>query len=156
MGERTQGTLFRPEFNHAVRVEAARSGVTSDAGAILLREVAERLGLPAAFRGLLDHRRQYLVTHPLVELLLTRVLLLAQVWRDQDDADLLRDDPAFRLAVSTRRGTAPLEEAEIALTPEGLASQPTFSRMQGVLAQREPDSQVGGVTTSGWCGSLFG
>jgi len=136
MGEQVQSTLFRPEFNRAVRIEAARSGVTDDAGALVLREVAERLGMPSAFARLLDHRVSHLVTHPLVELVMTRVLLLAQGWRDQDDADALRDDPAFRLAVSTRRGAAPLEEPESALTPDGLASQPTLSRMQGMLASQ--------------------
>lgn len=133
MGERNQGTLFRPDFNRAVRVQASSSVVTGDAGALVVREVADRLGYAEAFARVLDHRAQHLVTHPLVELVMTRVLLLAQGWQDQDDADLLRHDPAFRLAVSTRRGTAPLEEAETALTPDGLASQPTLSRMQAML-----------------------
>ncbi len=133
MGEQQQGTLFRPDFNRAVRVQASTSVVTGDAGALVLREVADRLGYREAFGRVLDHRVQHLVTHPLLELMMTRVLLLAQGWHDQDDADLLRHDPAFRLAVSTRRGTAPLEEAETALTPDGLASQPTLSRMQGML-----------------------
>jgi hypothetical protein len=136
MGERAEGTLFRPEFNRAVRVEAARSAVTDDAGALLLREVAEQLGYDELAASLLDHRAQHLVTHPLTELVLTRVLLLAQGWRDQVDADALRDDAALRLAVSTRRGAAPLEAAATALTPEGLASQPTLSRMQGMLASK--------------------
>jgi len=35
--------------------------------------------------------------------------------------------------VSTRRGTSPLEEAETLRTPDGLASQPTLSRMQSML-----------------------
>lgn len=134
MGERDERTLFRPEFNRSVRVEAARSAVTDDAGALLLREVAEFYGYDKVAASLLDHRVPHLVTHPLTELVLTRVLLLAQGWRDQDDADALRDDAALRLAVSTRRGTAPLEAAETALTPSGLASQPTLSRTQGMLA----------------------
>lgn len=134
MGEPEQRTLFRPEFNRAVRVEVARSAVTDDAGALLLRELAGQLGYDRIAESLLDHRAQHLVTHPLQELLLTRVLLLAQGWRDQDDADALRDDAVLRLSVSTRRGTSPLETAETALRPEGLASQPTLSRMQGMLA----------------------
>ena len=133
MGEQQQGTLFRPEFNRAVRVQASASIVTGDAGALVLREVADRLGFRQAFARALDHRVQHLVTHPLVELMTTRVLLLAHGWHDQDDADLLRDDPTFRLAVSTRRGPAPLMEAETAQTPDGLASQPTLSRMQAML-----------------------
>lgn len=134
MGELVEGTLFRLNFNRAVRVEAARSGVTEDAGALLLREMGVRLGYVALAESLLDHRAQWLVTHPLPELVLTRILLLAQGWRDQDDADTLREDAALRLAVSTRRGTAPLEEPTTSLTPDGLASQPTLSRMQAMLA----------------------
>lgn len=133
MGERAEGTLFRPDFNRSVRIEVARSAVTDDAGALLLREVAERLGVPQALGRLLDHRKASLITHPLVELVMTRVLLLAQGWQDQDDADALRDDPAFRLAVSTRRGPGPLETPDNARTPDGLASQPTLSRMQSML-----------------------
>lgn len=70
------------------------------------------------------------------------VNLLAQGWRDQDDADRLRDDPAFRLAVSTRQGDAPLRPqlpnpaAHIVGggIPDGLASQPTLSRLAANLA----------------------
>jgi len=154
MGEREQGTLFQPEFNRSVRVESARSGVTSDAGVLLLREVAERLGLPAALGALLDHRREHLVTHPLLELVMTRVLLFAQGWRDQDDADLLRHDPALRLAVSTRRGTAPLEDAEAARTPEGLASQPTLSRVQAMLGSIFNRRQLDGVLLDRACARI--
>lgn len=133
MGEQVNSTLFRPDFNKAVRVDASRTALTADAGAILLREVADRLGLPAALSRVVDHRRQDLITHPCVELLMTRVLLLAQGWRDQDDADKLRHDPALRLAVSTRRGTAPLTVPKAPFTPNGLPSQPTLSRMQGMI-----------------------
>ncbi len=136
MGERAEGTLFRPEFNRSVRVEAAPSALTEDAGAILLRTVADRLGLPGALARVLDHRVKHLVTHPLVELLTTRILLLAQGWRDQDNADELRNDPALRLAVSTRTGTAPLQHPDTTRTPDGLPSQPTLSRMQGMLGSQ--------------------
>lgn len=151
MGEHQQGILFRPEFNRAVRVQASASVVTGDAGALVLREVADRLGFPEAFARVLDHRVQHLVTHPLLELVMTRVLLLAQGWQDQDDADLLRHDPAFRLAVSTRRGTAPLEEAETALTPDGLASQPTLSRMQAMLGSAHNRRQLGDALAERAC-----
>lgn len=133
MGEQRQGTLFRPDFNRAVRVEASSTAITGDAGALIVREMAERLGYAGLWRRLLDHRVRHQVTHPLPELVMTRVTLLAQGWRDQDDAGLLRHDPAFRLAVSTRRGTAPLAVPETSRTPDGLASQPTLSRMQSML-----------------------
>src|SRR3712207_9112527 len=71
-----------------------------------------------------DPRQPHLVTYPLAELLRTMLVLFAQGWRDQDDADGLRLDPALRCAVAGARGTTPLAEGA------HLASQPTLSRLQ--------------------------
>ena len=133
MGE-AKDSVFRPEFNGAVSVEEAAESLTEDAGALMLREVADKLGVRGLLGNLLDHRVQHLVTHPLEELVLTRVLLMAQGWVDQDDADALRDDAALRMAVSSRRGDRPVQPARTALEPEGLPSQPTHSRTQAMLA----------------------
>ena len=132
MGER-QGILFRTTFNRSVRVEASKTPLTEDAGALPLRDVADSLGLRRVAGSLVDHRVQSRITHPLAELLLSRVLLLAQGWRDQDDADTLRDDPAFRVAVSERGGDRSLLPAERSREPDGLASQPTQSRLTAML-----------------------
>ena len=48
MGERPESTLFQPTFNRAVRVEAARTELTEDTGALVLREAAVQLGLVGA------------------------------------------------------------------------------------------------------------
>jgi hypothetical protein len=140
-------TPFWAEFNGSLRIEARAERLTSEAGAVILREVVERLGVvPWMVERLRDPRNPRLVTHPLAELLHTALLLIAQGWRDRDDADALRDDAALRLAVSTRRGISPLlspEREEGAApsknppAPEGLASQPTLSRLVRVLAGEE-------------------
>ena len=144
MGEEL--SLFQPEFNGSIRVEARAERLTSEAGAVLLREVLERLGITRWLAGrLVDSRKPELVTHPLSELLNTSLLLLGQGWRDQDDADVLRDDAVFRLAVSGRRGISPLqsrtaEEREKNHNPEvpdGLASQPTLSRAVRMLSSEQ-------------------
>jgi hypothetical protein len=142
MGEEL--SLFRADFNRSLRIESRQERITGDSGAILLREVVERLRLGQWLEDrLYDPRNPVLITHPQIELVTTSLLLLAQGWRDQDDADLLRNDPVFRLAVSNRRGIAPLEmrprEAGKSLdhnpaVPDGLASQPTLSRLHRVLA----------------------
>ena len=99
MGEKD--TLFRAEFNRSLRIETREERITGDSGAILLREVMERLGLGRWLQDrLVDPRNPLTITHPQIELINTAVLMFAQGWRDQDDADLLRDDPVFRLAVS--------------------------------------------------------
>lgn len=135
MGE-AQRTLKGLQFNAAIRVETREERLTDGAGALLLRETFERSGVGRFLRDRLqDPRKQDAITHPLGELLLTRVELLALGWQDQDDADLLRNDPALRLSVSDRRGDAPLrndpeyEGAANPPVPQGLASQPTQSRL---------------------------
>ena len=134
MGEE-QGTLFRLDFNRSLRVEARRERLTSDAGAVLLRELLERLGFPALVRRhLQDLRDRVRITHDFLELMLTQVLLLAQGWTDQRDADLLRQDAALRLAVSLRGGTTPVRGG-VRGAASGLASQPTFSRLLSMLAE---------------------
>lgn len=133
MGE-LQCTLFQPDFNRSIRVEARGERLTADAGALLLRELSHRTGLTSLLgRELVDTRDGSRITHPLLELLLTRILQDAQGYPDQLDANLLRHDPAFRLAVSERRGTRPLLPAR-GLEPEGLASQPTHSRTLDMLS----------------------
>ncbi len=145
-------TPFWTEFNGSLRIESRAERLTSEAGAIILREVVERLGIvPWMVERLHDPRDPRLVTHPLAELLHTALLLIAQGWRDRDDADALRDDAALRLSVSTRRGISPLQnpdrEAGVAPSknppvPEGLASQPTLSRLVRELASTENRSVV--------------
>jgi hypothetical protein len=139
-------SLFQPEFNGSIRVEARPERLTSDAGAVLLREVLERLGITEWLATrLVDSRQPELITHPLPELLNTSLLLLGQGWRDQDDADVLRDDAVFRLAVSGRRGITPLESRSAEErkknhnpdVPDGLASQPTLSRTVRMLSSEE-------------------
>jgi hypothetical protein len=102
----------------------------------LIREIDQRLRVTRDLAArLVDPRNPDLLVHPLAELLRTSVQMIAQGWRDQDDADKLRGDPACRLAVSDRRGDAPLRPAdEGRALPDGLASQPTLSRLIGTLA----------------------
>ena len=143
MGEEL--TLFRLDFNRSIRIEARPERLTAEPGAILLREVMERLGISRWIaQWLCDPRDPKLITHPMEELLNTSVLMLAQGWRDHDDADSLRDDPALRLAVSTRRGISPLEMRpriegqrldKNPLVPDGLASQPTLSRFLSLVGE---------------------
>jgi len=128
-------SLFSPQFNRSIQIEVRPEQISSDAGGLVLREVDERLGItPWLTRRLRDPRSSSSVLHPLRELLRTVLLLYGQGWRDQDDATQLCDDPVLRVAVSDRRGVRPLE-AEFG-QPEGLASQPTLSRLVKLLSTR--------------------
>lgn len=139
--------LFAAGFNGSLRVEARDERLTSEAGAVVLREIDQRLGFTRKLASkLIDTRNPLLITHPLVELLRTELLLLAQGWRDRDDADLLRDDAALRMAVSERKSTSPLKKRprekgvvppRNPSVPDGLPSQPTLSRLGDMLSSEE-------------------
>lgn len=144
MGE-FQGTLFSLEHNRSIKVEARGERLSSDAGALLMRELADRLGYGQAFEEhLVDMRVAERVKHPFAELVRTAVLLLAQGFSDQSDVSLLRDDAALRLAVSSRRGQRPLRPA-VGREPERLCSQPTLSRLTQDLGMEENRSGLGEV-----------
>jgi len=122
---------FSTGFNKSLRIESRAERLTGDAGAVALREIMERSGIVDwMLPQLTDPRRQEDVVHDLASLIRTSVLLAAQGWRDHDDADALRDDPAFRLAVSSASGRTPLDGSH------GLASQPTLSRFTAIMAEQ--------------------
>lgn len=136
--ELCQAQLFQPGFNRSIRVETREDRLTGDAGVIIMREVMEKLNIVEwAVNRLHDPRNQKLITHPFEELLRTDLLLLCQHWTDQDDTDRLRNDPALRLAVSSRKGDKPLRKPEKENIPNGLASQPTLSRLLTTLTENK-------------------
>jgi Transposase DDE domain group 1 len=122
-------SLFTSTFNRGLSIEARPERLTGDAGAVLLREILERSGIVAWMaERLTDPRDPNLVRYPIADLLRTVLVLFGQGWRDQDDADALRFDPALRLAVTGERGTTPLDAGR------HLASQPTLSRLLDILS----------------------
>jgi hypothetical protein len=128
MGD-SQGTLFSLEFNRSIHLDARPECVSGESGSLLMRALTDRLGYPELLaRHLRDPRDPTRVKHPFIELLRTALLMLVQGWGDQSDVQLLRNDPALRLAVSSRRGQRPLREA-VDREPDGLCSQPTLSRL---------------------------
>jgi hypothetical protein len=121
MGE-CQGWLLEPTFNRSVKLRQADPRITSDAGAILLREVDHRLGLTADLAaGLHDPRNPDRIRYTLTELLRQHVYTLALGYAHQDDQDGVAHDPALKLAVWDRPGTQVLDER--------LASQPSDWRL---------------------------
>jgi len=142
MGKRSEPGLTggspRLSFNASIRVGESEQRLSSDAGALLFREFDERLGFTQRLAGsLLDPRDPRFVTFSLAELLRERLYMIGLGWRDQKDANRLRDDPALCAAVADRRG------AEAASEP--LASQSTQSRLIDLLALRTNRRALRGV-----------
>ena len=104
------------------RLEADFSGgsLTTDAGALLLREADCRLGLLDALdRALPDPRNPLLLTHPQRSLLAQRVFGIALGYEGLNDHTTLREDPLWQVLA----GYAP--EAE-----QPLASASTLCRLE--------------------------
>ena len=98
----TECTQFRLPFaNHGSReVVAEFSGGTmsSDSGALLLRETDQRMRLLARFsQCFLDGRNPALVQHPVEQMLAQRIYGLALGYEDLNDHEQLRQDPLLKL-----------------------------------------------------------
>jgi hypothetical protein len=128
MGER-HGWLFEPAFNRSIKIRQADPRITSDAGALLLREVDHRLGLTADLAGqLADGRCPDRIRHEQVELLRQHLYGLALGHAHQDDQDALAHDAAMKLSVWDRPGKRVLQER--------LASQPSDWRLVNRLSSK--------------------
>lgn len=98
-------------------VEAAFDGgdIVSDGGAVLLRQVDQRIGLSRAAAAVFkDARRPASIKHGMREMLAQRIYALCCGWQDVTDHNTLRRDLVLQTAVGT--------------TNE-LASGPTLSRL---------------------------
>lgn len=99
----TECTPLQMEFQGVGRrkVEAAFDGghLSSDGGALLLREAEERFGIVERFASCFtDHRDGRFVEHGVVELLRQRIFGIALGYEDLNDHNKLRVDPLIALA----------------------------------------------------------
>jgi hypothetical protein len=121
MTERTTPTLsFASLGPRRVEADFSAGSLTTDAGALLLREADRHLGLLDAFdRAIPDPRNPDFVIHSQRSLLAQRILGLACGYEDLNDHAALRHDPAWQAL------------AERAPDPERpLASPPTLCRLE--------------------------
>jgi len=99
--------------------------LTSDAGALLLREADRQLGLTASLAGCItDPRDPSKITHDLKTLLRQRVFGIALGYEDLNDHATLRDDPLFAILAEQRPD------------PESpLGSPPTLCRFENAITR---------------------
>jgi hypothetical protein len=85
--------------------------LTSNAGALLLRELGEKIGLFQAIDQVIpDPRDPALIVHDQKAMIAQRIIAIALGYEDLNDHQTLRTDPALQLAA----GTVPNEEAPLA------------------------------------------
>ncbi len=102
--------------------EPSEAQMSSDAGLLVFRQFDEQIGLTEQFvKALEDPRKPEFVDHSFEQMTRSRIYGILAGYEDQNDHDVLRSDPIFKLA-SDR-------------CPEGedLASQPTLSRFENSI-----------------------
>jgi hypothetical protein len=100
--------LFHGLGRREIRADFDGGEITSDGGALLLREVARKTGILTAFAGcFVDHRSPDRIEHTVQELVSQRVYGLALGYEDLVDHDELRRDPFFSALVGKRDLAAP-------------------------------------------------
>ena len=104
------------------KVTAAFDGgrMSSDGGVMLLSIAERRLGVAERLAGCIPDRRDpSRIAHTIADMIRARVFAICCGYEDADDLDVLRSDPAFKLAC----GRLPDSGRD-------LCSQPTLSRLE--------------------------
>ena len=126
--------IIQPDFQMSldflgatpVVMEPATDQISSDAGLLPIRQLDELLGLTKQFaEALKDSRNPSYVGHSYLEMSRARIYGILADYVDQNDHDVLRHDPVFKLVCGR------------AIDGDDLASQPTLSRFENAI---EPKS----------------
>ena len=116
---------------------------SADGGVLLFQDVERRLNLANRLAACLhDPRQPGKITHPLDEILRFRMLAIVAGYPDGNDCDVLRDDPAFKMALDRPPVSGP-----------ALCSQPTVSRVEN-LARRTELYRMGEAMLELYCDSF--
>ena len=126
----TQNTPFLPGLSpvdgKSLTATFDAGAMSSDGGLLVLSEIERRLGLSQMIAGpLTDNRDPMRIIHSYAEMVRARIMAIAAGYEDCDDLDVLRSDPALKLAC----GRAPE-------TGIDLMSQPTLSRLENIADRR--------------------
>src|SRR5262245_17549005 len=112
--------------------------LTSDAGALLLREAGEATGLFRALdRAIPDPRDPALILHDQRALLAQRIIALALAYEDLNDHLTLRTDPALQAAAAAVPDeVAPLAPPATLCRLENRIDRPTLVRIAAALVDQ--------------------
>ena len=125
-----QALLFQELGRRQVVADFSGGYLSSDGGALLLRQLDQGLGLTRTLAGAFtDQRDARYCDHTLPELLAQRLHAMALGYDDLNDHNLLRHDPLLAVAVNK---PAPLGEDRLHAHPPGvaLAGASTLNRLE--------------------------
>jgi hypothetical protein len=122
----TTGPCFSSLGRRDIHANFAGGSITSDAGALLLREADRHIGLVDALDAAIpDPRHPAFISHPQRSLLAQRLFAIASGYEDLNDHQHLRDDPLWQLAT----------EHPEAAGEATLASPPTLCRLENRITR---------------------
>ncbi len=108
-----------------VFVDFEGGALSSDAGALFLREEENQINMVGAIADVIhDSRDSRYIKHTYQELLMQRVSQIASGNEDANDCDSLRDDPIFKMVAN-----------RLPETGDALGSQPTMSRFENTISR---------------------
>jgi hypothetical protein len=120
--QRADQLTFNFGRSKPVVVEPSAARVSSDAGLLPFRQLDEQLGFSRAFAAALTDRRDVgRIGHSFLEMVRMRVYGILADYPDQNDHDVLRGDPIFKLI------------CDRSIDADDLASQPTLSRFENAI-----------------------
>jgi hypothetical protein len=118
-------------------VEPSAGELTSDAGLLPICEFDERIAATQAIaEALHDPRRQRDVDHPYLEMVRSRVYGVLADYPDQNDHDVLRFDPLFKLIGGRSPADAPLACQSTLSRFENAVDIPSLYRLRDVLVDQ--------------------
>jgi len=128
---------FAPHFSRQVSAKFSERQLSTEGGALLLRETDRKIGLLTRVRKCFsDYRNPIFIQHELSELLAQRIYGLALGYEDLNDHEELRRDPLLALMAGKRK----LEEA--------LAGKSTLNRLELTPAGSPLDNRYHKITYS--------
>ena len=112
--------------------------LTSDGGALLLREVDRQLGLTASLAACVaDPREPAKITHHLRTLLVQRIFGIALGYEDLNDHQTLRDDPLFAILAGQRPDPdQPLASPSTLCRFENTVTRQSLARLSAVFVEQ--------------------
>ena len=111
--------------SQAIVIEPSAGQISSDAGLLPFRQLDEHLGLTQQFaEALIDRRHSSYVGHSFLEMTRSRIYGILADYADQNDHDVLRSDPIFKLI------------CDRSINGDDLASQPTLSRFENAIGPK--------------------
>jgi DDE family transposase len=130
---------FAPHFSRQVSARFSERQLSTEGGALLLRETDQKIGLLSRARKCFrDHRHPVWIVHELSELLAQRIYGLALGYEDLNDHEELRRDPLLAVLAGKRKLEEPLAGKStlnrLELTPAG---SPLNDRYHKITYSRE-------------------